>query len=289
VRRTSLYLITISSLCLMLQPDATTAFLTSEKKHDSPISLGTNQDVFVTETTEISIYTEVRKKVKIVKVKKKDKDGNPSEEQQVSSQVETYRGGKTIVFFPQRPHLELAPENFTVIGDAADMIEVVREETDKDDELAFRIWHKEDAIKKKSSTIKGELHVQALGGFYHIIIPLTVKTKYDVSTDVTEVEAPPDSGGDTGSGGSGDTGTGGQTPPDSSAPPPDSVTPPPPPPADPGTPPPPPPDPGTPPPDSSAPSQPDPGEAASPSNETSSADHSQKLVQHGGETTQPVQ
>lgn len=86
------------ALTIMLNPlEATVSFLTSEKIQTTPISLGSNEDVFVTETKSIQIVTEVTKRVTITR-KIADAIGpggseEGAEERDVSS---VYRRGPTI-------------------------------------------------------------------------------------------------------------------------------------------------------------------------------------------------
>lgn len=166
--------------------DGTLSFLTSEKKQVSPVSTGTNEDVFVTETEQIVLKTKVEKRIKITR--KMNADGSSSESK--DSKLAVMEGSQVISFTPQRAHLDLEVENITLTGDAASGVIVERVEAEKG--IVFRISHSRKSAwdKRKSETEKGELRVTALGGFYALTIPLTISTSYRESTDVTEEAAP---------------------------------------------------------------------------------------------------
>jgi hypothetical protein len=175
------------ALVLNLAPlDRTLSFLTSEKKQVSPVSTGTNEDVFVTETKQIVLKTKVEKRTKVKRTK--NADGTSSESKESRLAVE--EGVQWITFEPQRAHLDLDVENVTLTGDAADEVTVQRVE--EEEGIVFRIAHsyQKASGKRKSGTEKGELRVTALGGFYSLTIPLTISTSYNESTNVTEESAP---------------------------------------------------------------------------------------------------
>lgn len=176
-----------ATLVLNIVPlDGTLSFLTSEKKQVSPVSTGTNEDVFVTETEEIVLKTKVEKRIKITRTV--NADGSSSESK--DSKLAVMEGSQVISFTPQRSHLDLDVENITLTGEAASEVIVERVEAEKG--IAFRITHSRKSAwdKRKSETEKGELRVTALGGFYALTIPLTISTSYRESTDVTEEAAP---------------------------------------------------------------------------------------------------
>ncbi|QRG68110.1 hypothetical protein [Brevibacillus choshinensis] len=176
-----------AALALNIVPlDGTLSFLTSEKKQVSPVSTGTNEDVFVTDANRIDLKTKVEKRTKITR--KVNADGSSSETK--DSRLSVLEGSQVISFTPKRPHLDLDVENMTVTGDAASEVVVERLATDK--EISFRISHSRKSAwdKRKSETEKGELRVTALGGFYSLSIPLTISTSYRESTDLTEEAAP---------------------------------------------------------------------------------------------------
>lgn len=176
-----------AALVLHIVPlDGTLSFLTSEKKQVSPVSTGTNEDVFQTETEQIVLKTRVEKRIKITRTV--NADGSSSESK--DSRLTVLEGSQVISFTPQREYLDLDVENITLTGEAASEVLVERLETEKG--IAFRISHSRKSAwdKRKSETEKGELRVTALGGFYSLSIPLTISTSYRESTDVTEEAAP---------------------------------------------------------------------------------------------------
>ncbi|MFY0544550.1 hypothetical protein [Brevibacillus sp. H7] len=195
MRKSVLYLATISSLFYLFQLEGTTAFLTSEKKHASAVSTGTNQDVFVTEAKQLVLKTEVFKKVKITK-KKKEGAGpsKPGEDIETDVKVTIQRGADWITLFPQRPHLDLEVENFTVTGAAEDDVKIEKVESEDGEGITFKVYHDDKAIGRKNKTVTGQLHVTALGGFYHQMVPITVQTTYREKTDVEEVVVPDPTG-----------------------------------------------------------------------------------------------
>lgn len=164
----------------------TLSFLTSEKKQVSPVSTGTNEDVFVTETKQIVLKTKVEKRTKVKRTK--NADGSSSESKESRLAVE--EGVQRITFVPQRAHFDLDVENVTVTGDAAGEVTVQR--VHEEEGIVFRIAHsyQKASGKKKSGSEKGELRVTALGGFYSLAIPLTISTSYSESTNVTEEAVP---------------------------------------------------------------------------------------------------
>lgn len=191
MKKALLYLTTFSSLCLLLQLDGTTAYLTSDKMQESPVSLGSNRDVFAFEEKEILLSTSVHKKIKI---KRTNGPGGQGGGESSTADTSIERGSAVIVFKPQRPHLTLDPSNFSVTGDAADDIAIVPVAVaEQENGIAFMIEHKLDAVQKKNDTVTGLLHVQALGGFYNVTVPLKIRTSYKETTVVTEVNAPPPS------------------------------------------------------------------------------------------------
>ncbi|MED4782503.1 hypothetical protein [Brevibacillus choshinensis] len=176
-----------ATLVLNIVPlNGTLSFLTSEKKQVSPVSTGTNEDVFVTETEQIALKTKVEKRIKIKRTV--NADGSSSESK--DSKLAVMEGSQVISFTPQRAHLDLDVENITLTGEAASEVIVERVEAEKG--IAFRITHSRKSAwdKRKSETERGELRVTALGGFYALTIPLTISTSYRESTDVTEEAAP---------------------------------------------------------------------------------------------------
>lgn len=179
-----------AALVLNIVPlDGTLSFLTSEKKQVSPVSTGTNEDVFVTETEQIVLKTRVEKKTKIKRTV--NADGSSSETK--DNRLSVFNGVQRITFVPQREHFDLDLANITVTGEAADEVTVQRVIDDKDGrEIVFEVSHsyQEARGKRKSETEKGELRVTALGGFYLLSIPITISTSYRESTDVSEEVAP---------------------------------------------------------------------------------------------------
>ncbi|MED1875202.1 hypothetical protein, partial [Brevibacillus borstelensis] len=169
----------------LLPLEGTVAFLTSEKKQTVPVSLGTNEDVFTTETEAIRLVTEVEKHVTITRVK--TEAGKSTEERNVDISID--EGTFTLVFKPQRPHLDLDVENLKVTGEPEGRLEISREGGGNG--IEFRIGHIRDQVKREHETLEGELHITALGGFYRHVIPLTVVTEYKESSSVVEVSPPP--------------------------------------------------------------------------------------------------
>ncbi|WP_152562221.1 hypothetical protein [Brevibacillus borstelensis] len=169
----------------LLPLEGTVAFLTSEKKQTVPVSLGTNEDVFTTETEAIRLVTEVEKHVTITRVK--TEAGKSTEERDVDISID--EGTFTLVFKPQRPHLDLDVENLKVTGEPEGRLEISREGGGNG--IEFRIGHIRDQVKREHETLEGELHITALGGFYRHVIPLTVVTEYKESSSVVEVSPPP--------------------------------------------------------------------------------------------------
>ncbi len=184
MRKTVVYLATISSLFYLFHLEGTGAFLTSEKKHASGISTGTNQDVFVTETKQLVLKSEVYKRTTIKK--KKSQDGGPGEEDR-DVKVSIERGADWITLFPQRPHLDLEAAHFQVTGPAANEVKIEKVESEQENGITFKLYHDDNAIGRKNKTVKGQVHVTALGGFYHLVVPITVTTTYREKTDVEEV------------------------------------------------------------------------------------------------------
>ncbi|MGG0939559.1 hypothetical protein ABHN11_26500 [Brevibacillus centrosporus] len=169
--------------------DGTFSFLTSEKKQVSPVSTGTNEDVFVTETKQIILKSKVEKRTKIKR--KINADGSSSVTK--DSRLAVTNGVQRVVFVPQRESLDLELANLTVTGDAAGEVTIQRVYDEKDDKaIVFEITHTYQKAygKRKSETERGELQVTALGGFYTLKLPLTISTSYRESTDVSEEAVP---------------------------------------------------------------------------------------------------
>lgn len=161
----------------------TLSFLTSEKRQVSAVSTGSNEDVFVTETERIELKTTVTKRVTV----KRSKNADGSTSSTTESRTSIQEGVQRISFVPQRDHLNLEVENITVTGLDEDEITIERiEQTEGEQGIVFRIAHNRQMVDRKTKTEKGELHVTALGGFYSITIPITVRTAYSSSTDVSE-------------------------------------------------------------------------------------------------------
>ncbi|CAM3339927.1 MULTISPECIES: hypothetical protein [Brevibacillus] len=174
-----------ASLVLNIVPlDGTVAFLTSEKKQTSSISLGTNEDVFVTQTKEMTIETKITKRTVIRRTMNADGTSSETAEDKVSID----QGAQTIVFIPQRPHLDLELENLRVTGAVEGIVKV--EKIESEEGIEFLISHARGEMEWKNGTVKGELHVTALGGFYDVVIPVAVTTIYKKKTDVQETNAP---------------------------------------------------------------------------------------------------
>lgn len=169
--------------------DGTLSFLTSEKKQVSLVSTGTNEDVFVTDTSSLSLKTTVEKRIKIKRTV--NADGSSSET--TASSLSVTKGVQRVVFVPQREYLDLDAASLAVTGEAASELTVQRIYGDKDgQEIVFEVAHsyQKASGKRKSETRRGQLHVTALGGFYSLTIPLTLSTSYRESTNLTEEAAP---------------------------------------------------------------------------------------------------
>ncbi|MGG4493418.1 hypothetical protein [Brevibacillus reuszeri] len=165
----------------------TLSFLTSEKKQAYSVSTGTNEDVFVTETEQLVLRTQVTNRVKVKRTHNADGSSSESTESRTSLQ----EGVQRISFIPQRDHLELDVENIQVTGMADDEVTVEKVEAIKGEEgIVFRIAHNRNKVDTANKTEKGELLITALGGFYSLKIPLTVHTSYSSSTEVSEEAAP---------------------------------------------------------------------------------------------------
>ena len=166
----------------------TLSFLTSEKKQAYSVSTGTNEDVFVTETEQLVLKTQVTKRVKVKRTQ--NADGSSSET--TESKISVHEGVQRILFAAQRAHLELDVENIRVTGLAEDevLIEKVEQTEGEEEGIVFRIAHNRNMADTANKTEKGELHITALGGFYSLTIPLTVQTSYSSSTEVSEEAAP---------------------------------------------------------------------------------------------------
>ncbi|MEJ8547617.1 hypothetical protein [Brevibacillus borstelensis] len=174
----------IALLSVLLPLEGTVAFLTSEQKQTVPVSLGTNEDVFTTETESIRLVTEVTRHVTITRVK--TEEGGSSEERDVETSID--EGAFTLVFQPQRPHLELDVENLKVTGEPEGRVEISR--VGGENAIEFRIGHIRDQVGRGNETLEGELHITALDGFYQHTIPLTIVTEYKESTSVVEASPP---------------------------------------------------------------------------------------------------
>ncbi|MFS0558142.1 hypothetical protein [Brevibacillus sp. 179-C9.3 HS] len=169
--------------------ETTFSFLTSEKKQQSPISTGTNEDVFVTDVEELVVTTEVTKHKTVVR--KRSASGTTSQSSHTTITID--EGVARITFTPKREHLVLGLENVTVTGIAEDEVKVELiepTEGEKEEGFQFRITHNRQKVGQKSQTEKGELQVTALGGFYTKKIPLTIRTSYSTTTDIEEETEP---------------------------------------------------------------------------------------------------
>lgn len=188
MKRLALGLMAATLMLNIVPLDGTLSFLTSEKKQVSPVSTGTNEDVFVADTTQILLKTKVEKRTKVRRVK--NADGSSSERKE--NKLSVMAGSRLITFAPQRPDLDLDVENIAVTGDAAGEITVERIDDEGGKNIVFRISHRYQSAwdKRSSGTDRGEVRVTALGGFYSLTIPLTISTSYKESTDVTEEAAP---------------------------------------------------------------------------------------------------
>ncbi|MFD2369573.1 hypothetical protein ACFSO0_06310 [Brevibacillus sp. GCM10020057] len=189
MKKLAMVLVT-AALMLQLAPlDETLSFLTSEKKQVSPVSTGSNEDVFVTDTSQIVLKTKVEKRIKI----RRTVNADGSSSQTTDSSLSVANGVQRVVFVPQREFLDLNEANITVTGEAASEVTIQRIYGEKDGkEIVFEVAHSYQKArgKRKSETERGELHVTALGGFYSLTIPLTLSTSYNESTSVTEEAAP---------------------------------------------------------------------------------------------------
>lgn len=169
--------------------ETTFSFLTSEKKQQSPISTGTNEDVFVTDVEELVVTTEVTKHKTVVRMR--SASGATSQTSYTTTTID--EGVARITFTPKREHLVLGLENVTVTGIAEDEVKVELVEPTKGEKVEgfqFRITHNRQKVGQKSQTDKGELQVTALGGFYTQKIPLTIRTTYSTTTDIEEETEP---------------------------------------------------------------------------------------------------
>jgi len=175
-------------LVLNLAPlQGTFSFLTSEKKQVSAVSTGTNEDVFLTETKEILLATDVHQHTEVTRVKR----ANGSTSESRDSSLDVLAGEYFLTFVPQRPHLDLALEQITVTGSAAEEVLVERvEDGENGGDIVFRIAHRYEkaAGKTKGGKIGGKLHVTALGGFYSLTLPLTIDVSYSESREVIVIE-----------------------------------------------------------------------------------------------------
>lgn len=182
----------LAAMVTLLPLEGTVAFLTSEKKQTVPVSLGTNEDVFVTETESIQLLTEVTKQVKITRKKvegaAEGEAGGESEERDVSYRV--VEGAYTLRLIPQRPHLDLEPENFRVTGDLAGLLQISPADDEDEKAIAYRLEHRRDQVEYRDGTVRGELHITALGGFYMHALPVTLVTRVKESTSVVEIRVP---------------------------------------------------------------------------------------------------
>ncbi|MGC5325276.1 hypothetical protein [Brevibacillus sp. SYSU BS000544] len=202
MKKVGVFFAVAASLYFCLPSTATLSYLTSEKSYSKPISLGTNEDIFEVSTEPITLETKVNKKVSVKKEKKDDGTTNESKEVKTSVSL----GSQVIFFYPQRPDIFLTPKNFKVegLGSGTIVIEpATMPEGNEDNKgrLAFRIAHTMDSVEWESTLKKGELRIQALGGFYDLKIPIRLKTIFNEETVVEEVVVPPDNpppgGGDT--------------------------------------------------------------------------------------------
>ncbi|MFF0829663.1 hypothetical protein ACFYU8_22575 [Brevibacillus sp. NPDC003359] len=187
MKKLAIGLVTVTFVLNIAHLDTTFSFLTSEKKQQSPITTGTNEDVFVTDTEQIVLKTEVIKQMKVTR--KKNADGTSSESSQ--SRLIVHEGVQRISFIPKREHLTLSAENITVTGFSEGEVTVeVVEAMDGEKGIVFRIGHNRHMVGRESKTEKGELQITALGGFYTHKIPLTLRTSYKSKSDVSEVTEP---------------------------------------------------------------------------------------------------
>jgi hypothetical protein len=185
VKKALFSLLVLSASAALLQFPDTRAFLLGEKKNVSAISLGANEDVFRTETTEINLKTTVRKKVKITRTAGTD-EAPGSETKESSTSVEN--GSQTVLFIPQRTRLTLTSDQFTFTGEVEGAANV--QVAEGEDGIEVRVTHAKSAVEYRSSRLSGEMHVLALGGFYDVTIPITITTDYEEHTEVVEA-APP--------------------------------------------------------------------------------------------------
>lgn len=195
LKKLALGLIAITLGLNIVPMKGTLSFLTSEKRQVSAVSTGSNEDVFVTETERIDLKTTVTKRVKV----KHSKNADGSTSSTTESRTSIQEGVQRISFVPQRDHLNLEVENITVTGLDEDEITIERiEPMEGEKGIVFHIAHNRQTVDRKTKTEKGELHVTALGGFYSVTIPITVRTTYSSSTDVSEegpAEPAPQPGG----------------------------------------------------------------------------------------------
>lgn len=192
MKKALLILISAAALANVLPVSGTISYLTSARDYATPISFGTNDDIFQTETTSFYLETKVKKKTSVKK--EKQKDGKTKESKQEKTSVSL--GSQVIVMLPQREGLNLNPSNFRVTGFPAGAIKVEAAELPNDSgeqqTFVFRISHAIHAAYSKSYQQKGALQIEALGGFYHLSIPITLVNKYDEETEIEEIELPPD-------------------------------------------------------------------------------------------------
>jgi len=183
VKKLAKALIAVSLLGNAVPLDQTLSFLTSEKKQMYSLSTGSNEDVFMTDTSQIQMTSRVVKKVRVVR--KTQADGSVSEDTRETLTI--VEGTAELTFIPQRPDFDLDVENISVTGEIADVLKVER--TDAEDGIVFRIAHDRQEIEFDNRVEKGEIQITALGGFYTCTIPVTLVTTYRKSTDITELPA----------------------------------------------------------------------------------------------------
>ncbi|MGO0062160.1 hypothetical protein ACTID9_19360 [Brevibacillus fluminis] len=169
----------LSLLFVSVPIQGTLSFFTGEKNKQTELSIGKNEDVFQTATTDIVLETDIHKTINITR----EKHANGSVTETRDSDLSLQEGEQTITFAPQRPGLLLKPEQLEVEGCSS-----VRIAAGADDNT-FTITL--DAHGHQSETKKGTLHVRAMDGFYHLQIPMVCKVKYTENTEITVIDPPP--------------------------------------------------------------------------------------------------
>ncbi|MET3288043.1 UNVERIFIED_CONTAM: hypothetical protein ABID98_000613 [Brevibacillus sp. OAP136] len=169
----------LSLLFVSVPIHGTLSFFTGEKNKQTELSIGKNDDVFQTATTDIVLETDIHKTINITR----EKHANGSVTESKDSDLSIQEGEQTISFAPQRPGLLLKPEQLEAEG-----CSYVRIAAGADDNT-FTITL--NAHGHQSETEKGTLHVRAMDGFYHLQIPLVCKVKYTENTEITVIDPPP--------------------------------------------------------------------------------------------------